>query len=64
MHAPAACLTPPPRASPFPRPPAQVLNHLQVGLLARYRAGDTEERTLRAIHLSVNGIASGLRNSG
>ena len=40
------------------------LNHLQVELLRRYRAGDTDERTKRAIHLTINGVASGLRNSG
>jgi phosphoenolpyruvate carboxylase len=40
------------------------LNHLQVELLRRYRAGETDERTKRAIHLTINGIAAGLRNSG
>ena len=40
------------------------LNHTQVELLRRYRAGDTDERTVRAIHLTINGIAAGLRNSG
>jgi phosphoenolpyruvate carboxylase len=40
------------------------LNHLQIELLRRYRAGDTEERTVRAIHLTINGIAATLRNSG
>ena len=40
------------------------LNHLQVELLRRYRAGSTDERTLRAIHLTINGVAAGLRNSG
>lgn len=40
------------------------LNHLQVELIRRYRAGDTDERTKRAIHLTINGIAAGLRNSG
>jgi phosphoenolpyruvate carboxylase len=40
------------------------LNHLQVELLRRYRAGETDERTRRAILLTVNGIAAGLRNSG
>jgi len=40
------------------------LNHLQVELLRRYRAGGTQERTRRAILLTINGIAAGLRNSG
>lgn len=40
------------------------LNHLQIELLRRYRGGDTDERTRRAIHLTINGIAAGLRNSG
>jgi phosphoenolpyruvate carboxylase len=40
------------------------LNHIQLALLRRYRAGDTDERTVRAIHLSINGIAAALRNSG
>ena len=40
------------------------LNHLQVELLRRYRAGDTGELVQRAIHLSINGVAAGLRNSG
>ncbi len=40
------------------------LNHLQVELVRRYRAGDHDERVKRAIHLSINGLAAGLRNSG
>src|SRR6266571_3971781 len=40
------------------------LNHIQLALLRRYRAGDTEERTVRAIQLTINGIAAALRNSG
>jgi len=40
------------------------LNHLQVELLKRYRSGETDERLARGIHLAINGIASGLRNSG
>jgi phosphoenolpyruvate carboxylase len=40
------------------------LNHIQVELLSRYRSGDREERTQRGIHLTINGIAAGLRNSG
>ncbi len=40
------------------------LNHLQVELLRRYRAGDTDARTRQSIHLTINGLAAGLRNSG
>jgi phosphoenolpyruvate carboxylase len=40
------------------------LNHLQIDLLRRYRAGQVDERTKRAIHLTINGLAAGLRNSG
>jgi phosphoenolpyruvate carboxylase len=40
------------------------LNHLQVELLRRYRAGEIDERNRRAILLTLNGIAAGLRNSG
>jgi phosphoenolpyruvate carboxylase len=40
------------------------LNHIQVELLRRYRAGDHAERTRRGIHLTINGIVAGLRNSG
>ena len=40
------------------------LNHLQVELLRRYRAGQTDERTRQGIHLTINGLAAGLRNSG
>ena len=45
-------------------PYLDALNHLQVDLLRRFRAGETGERTLRAIHLTINGLSSGLRNSG
>ena len=40
------------------------LNHIQIELLRRYRAGDREERSRRGIHLTINGIVAGLRNSG
>lgn len=40
------------------------LNHIQVELLRRYRAGDTSKGVIQGIHLSINGIAAGLRNSG
>ena len=40
------------------------LNYLQLELLRRHRAGDADERVKRGIHLSINGLAAGLRNSG
>jgi phosphoenolpyruvate carboxylase len=40
------------------------LNHLQVEALRRYRAGQIDDRVKRAILLTTNGIAAGLRNSG
>ena len=40
------------------------LNHLQIELLRRYRAGDTDDLTRRGIHLCINGLTAGLRNSG
>ncbi|SFW28026.1 phosphoenolpyruvate carboxylase [Nitrosovibrio sp. Nv17] len=40
------------------------LNHLQVELLRRYRSGDTDDAVKRAIQLTINGVAAGLRNSG
>ena len=44
------------------------LNHLQVELMRRYRqqkAGDpANARVQRGIHISINGIAAGLRNTG
>jgi phosphoenolpyruvate carboxylase len=40
------------------------LHHLQVELVRRYRAGKADERVQRGIHISINGIAAGLRNTG
>jgi phosphoenolpyruvate carboxylase len=46
------------------------LNHLQIELLRRYReapgehAGPEDEELRRGIHITINGIAAGLRNSG
>lgn len=40
------------------------LNHLQVELLRRHRSGTSDVRVRRGIHLSINGIAAGLRNTG
>jgi len=46
------------------RPYIDPLNHLQVESLRRFRAGEQDEKTKRAILLTINGIAAGLRNSG
>jgi phosphoenolpyruvate carboxylase len=44
------------------------LNHLQVELLRRYRSQKealaSQERLRRGIHISINGVAAGLRNTG
>ncbi|TWC71696.1 phosphoenolpyruvate carboxylase [Herbaspirillum sp. SJZ099] len=45
------------------------LNHLQVELIKRYRTAIAtgrapEERVQRGIHLTINGVAAGLRNTG
>jgi len=40
------------------------LNHMQIELLRRYRAGDDDDDVVTGIHLTINGIAAGLRNSG
>jgi len=40
------------------------LNHLQVELIRRWRAGQVDEKARRGILLSINGIAAGLRNTG
>jgi phosphoenolpyruvate carboxylase len=40
------------------------LNHLQVSLLRRWRAGERDDRVRTGIQLTLNGLATGLRNSG
>jgi phosphoenolpyruvate carboxylase len=45
------------------------LHHLQVELMRRHRAGQADDphtldRLRRGIHISINGIAAGLRNTG
>jgi phosphoenolpyruvate carboxylase len=45
-------------------PYLEPLNHLQVEFLRRYRAGDQSDRVRLGIHLTMNGLATALRNSG
>lgn len=45
-------------------PYLEPLNHLQVELLKRYRSGDDSPYVRRAIHMTMNGLATALRNSG
>jgi phosphoenolpyruvate carboxylase len=40
------------------------LNHLQIELIRRRRAGDDGEAVRQGVHLTINGIAAGLRNTG
>ncbi|MDY7097724.1 MAG: phosphoenolpyruvate carboxylase [Pseudomonadota bacterium] len=45
-------------------PYIEPLNLLQLELLRRHRAGETDERIAEGIQLSINAIATALRNSG
>ena len=40
------------------------LHHLQVELVRRYREGKIDDLARRGIHISINGIAAALRNTG
>ncbi|MCC4116399.1 phosphoenolpyruvate carboxylase [Aromatoleum toluclasticum] len=40
------------------------LNHVQIELLRRHRDGHDDARVRLGIHISINGVAAGLRNSG
>ena len=40
------------------------MNHVQVELLKMLRADRDNDQVRRGVHLSINGIAAGLRNSG
>lgn len=41
-----------------------VLNYVQIELIKRLRSGKHSENTEKLIHITINGIATGLRNSG
>ncbi|MEE2056157.1 phosphoenolpyruvate carboxylase [Rhodococcus artemisiae] len=45
-------------------PYLEPLNHLQVELLRRYRGGEDTDEVRRGIQLTMNGLATALRNSG
>ncbi len=45
-------------------PYVEPLNLLQVELLRRHRAGDTDPRVAEGIQLTINAVATALRNSG
>lgn len=45
-------------------PYIEPINLLQVELLKRHRAGETDMRVREGIHLSINAVATALRNSG
>jgi phosphoenolpyruvate carboxylase len=45
-------------------PYIEPLNLLQIELLKRHRAGEHDPRVREGLHLSINAIATALRNSG
>jgi phosphoenolpyruvate carboxylase len=45
-------------------PYIDALNLLQLDLLRRRRSGKEDPETVQAIHMSINGVSAGLRNSG
>ena len=45
-------------------PYVEPLNHVQIELIRRRRAGDDDPLVREGILLAINGVAAGLRNSG
>jgi phosphoenolpyruvate carboxylase len=45
-------------------PYIDALNLLQLDLLRRWRSNKDDDEILAGIHMSINGVAAGLRNSG
>ncbi len=43
---------------------APVVQAVMPTALKRHRAGDADENVITGIHLTINGLAAGLRNSG
>jgi phosphoenolpyruvate carboxylase len=52
------------RAVKLRMPYIDPLNELQIELIRRRRSGESDPRIAEGIHLTINGIAAGLRNSG
>jgi phosphoenolpyruvate carboxylase len=48
----------------YRRPYLEALNHLQIEMIGRHREGDEDPQVREGILLTMNGIATGLRNSG
>ena len=48
----------------YRRPYLEALNHLQIELIGRHREGEENAEVREGILLTMNGIATGLRNSG
>jgi len=45
-------------------PYIDTLHHLQIELTRRFRAADTQPQVRQGMHMVINGIAAGLRNTG
>ena len=45
-------------------PSLKVLNYIQIELIKRLRNNDLTDDEISLIHITINGIATGLRNSG
>ena len=45
-------------------PYIEPLNHLQIELMKRHRAGEVDPRIAEGIQLTINAVATALRNSG
>ena len=48
----------------FRLPYFNVLNYIQIELIKRLRNNDLTDDEISLIHITINGIATGLRNSG
>lgn len=48
----------------FRLPYFNVLNYIQIELIKRLRRGELSDEDIQLIHITINGVATGLRNSG